>query len=107
MTSKSSSGRQKSPSKSADPRGDAPPQPQLSESMMKVSKLGSSSDTRASTRSSKVGRLCSIPVNTPAQLRASGLSSSSQELHNNNFTVYGNKSPPSRRDVTIVTGPAS
>lgn len=49
---------------------------QLSESMMKVSKFGSSSDTSASTKSSKVGRLCSIPVNTPAQLRASDLSSS-------------------------------
>lgn len=35
---------------------------QLSESMMKVSKFGLSSDTSASTKSSMVGRLCSIPV---------------------------------------------
>lgn len=36
--------------------------PQLSESMMNVSKSGFSSDTSASTKSSMVGRLCSIPV---------------------------------------------
>lgn len=35
---------------------------QLSESMMKVSKFGLCSDTSASTKSSMVGRLCSIPV---------------------------------------------
>lgn len=35
---------------------------QLSESMMKVSKSGLSSDTSASTKSSTVGRLCSIPI---------------------------------------------
>ena len=35
---------------------------QLSESIMKVSKLGLSSDTSASTKSSMVGRLCSIPA---------------------------------------------
>lgn len=35
---------------------------QLSESMMKVSKFGLSSDTSASTKSSMEGRLCSIPV---------------------------------------------
>lgn len=36
--------------------------PQPSESMMKVSKFGLSSDTSASTKSPMVGRLCSMPV---------------------------------------------
>lgn len=40
---------------------------QFSESMIKVSKFGFSSDTRASTKSSTVGRLCSIPVTQQTQ----------------------------------------
>lgn len=43
--------------------------------MMKVSKLGLSSDTSASTRSSMVGRLCSIPGRQKnTELRGSNLS---------------------------------
>ena len=49
---------------------------QLSESMMKVSKFGLSSDTSASTKSSMVGCLCSIPVtHTQKEQAASGKSS--------------------------------